>query len=272
MSQTDRRAFSLVELLVVIGIIAVLIAIVLPALNLAREAARRATCLSNLRQVAQGLAVYVAQSNGWMPPTIYTVYNYAEPDAYPPTMWGAPNGAANFLTAALPKAKAFHCPSVTRELEGTMAAYGYAPTAVSDTNYLANGFCLGRRASSLRRSSQVILLHESASRSNAVFCRPTRSYPGDFYGINYSYFPLAKPGYHNYQQWHQFIDGVENYANAHNDGSNLVFFDGHGEYRKYKDLRSGDYGLVPDEPWSKTNSQFPDAGGNSIGKPYKGAH
>ena len=103
--------------------------------------------------------------------------------------------------------------------------------------------------------------------------RPLRWYPGDFYGIYYTYRPrTSPPNFHNYQQWHQFAGGVENYASAHDGGSNLIFFDGHGEYRKYKDLRSGDYGLVPDEPWSKTNSQFPDAGGNSIGKPYKGAH
>jgi prepilin-type N-terminal cleavage/methylation domain-containing protein/prepilin-type processing-associated H-X9-DG protein len=65
---TTRRGFTLVELLVVIGIIAVLVAILLPALNKAREAARITQCASNMRQIGIALTAYAVSNKGWVPP------------------------------------------------------------------------------------------------------------------------------------------------------------------------------------------------------------
>lgn len=62
-----RGAFTLVELLVVIGIIALLVSILLPSLNRAREAAKRANCLSNLRGIGQFCVMYVNQNKGFLP-------------------------------------------------------------------------------------------------------------------------------------------------------------------------------------------------------------
>jgi len=61
------RAFTLVEVLVVIGIIALLIAILMPTLNRAREAARRLQCMSNQRQLAHAWYMYSLEFQGFMP-------------------------------------------------------------------------------------------------------------------------------------------------------------------------------------------------------------
>ena len=104
------KGFTLVELLVVIGIIALLIAILLPALSRAREQAKNTQCLSNLRQLATVYQFYANDYKDQIPigydgGSPWTGYYVCQSSAYYPLMGCLYQG--NYLTAP----QAFYCPS-----------------------------------------------------------------------------------------------------------------------------------------------------------------
>lgn len=76
------RAFTLIELLVVVAVIALLISILLPALNAAREAGRATVCLTNQRNNALANVYYASDHNDWISPVRYAEYE-EEHDQYP---------------------------------------------------------------------------------------------------------------------------------------------------------------------------------------------
>jgi prepilin-type N-terminal cleavage/methylation domain-containing protein len=113
MRQKTKRGFTLVELLVVIGIIAVLVGILLPTLGRAREAAKRTACLSNLRSIGQMFMLYANDNKRQIPlGTESNIYqeaywirrNIGGPPRYP--SWGP-----FWLGGYMKSPGIFYCPS-----------------------------------------------------------------------------------------------------------------------------------------------------------------
>lgn len=83
MKRTNGRAFTLVELLFIIAILAILIALLLPGANRLREQARMAICQSNLRQLGIAATKYITDSGGYLPPYRLTLQRTSPTINYP---------------------------------------------------------------------------------------------------------------------------------------------------------------------------------------------
>jgi prepilin-type N-terminal cleavage/methylation domain-containing protein/prepilin-type processing-associated H-X9-DG protein len=117
--------FTLVELLVVIGIIALLISILMPALNAAREQAVKIKCAANLRNIGQSIAMYVNDNKGRLP----------QHPGGANWLWDLPNQTRDAMLKSGNQRNTLYCPANDRQNTRELWDYVPGPTGFSVTGY-----------------------------------------------------------------------------------------------------------------------------------------
>ena len=221
--RTDS-GFTLLELLVIIAIIAILAAILFPVFARAREGGKRATCLSNLRQLGDAAQLYADDSDGYMPFGHTVSVGYGAPDE--PTYW---------LEALKPFISTYdvaRCPSdpdVQTKLPSRVLSYGRSIIAERDvpyTSYLVNGYFTdsvdGRRTGlhSIPHPSDTVLFAE----------RDTRRLSQLGWSNDDDYHPFEAQEF-----WFRDTATGQDAALAvgrHNGGANYLYADGRAAWRR----------------------------------------
>lgn len=242
--------FTLIELLVVIAVIAILAGLLLPALAKSKEKGRRISCMSNMRQVGFALHMYEHDTQK-LPPKRHPVDDF--------NSINAPTNALSLLNRYLGGKQGELCPAVYScpSLKPNPNA-SYAPSPWSKTGISVSTVPLGRSLAAVPLPAGIILMQEAWSLSRQLWNQPEPNNRDEPYleGL------LAT----SYSEWHMWANNAthasfpsttmrENLSNAHEQGGNLIFVDGHAEYRKYRTLRSGDFGLKPDQLYQPTAQQ-----------------
>ena len=155
MRQYSKRAFTLVELLVVVGVIAILIALLMPVLNAVRSQAKAVRCISNIRQLGLGLKLYAADNKDYFPINVSTpVAKY----------WNDADRVGHYLaspTSAMNGSSVYWCPA-DDDGQQSYAMNIWASSAV-DKSVLSSALYNGQLWSHRRVSGSMILLAESWS-------------------------------------------------------------------------------------------------------------
>ena len=181
LDRPPRSAFTLVELLVVIGIIAILMGLLLPALNRARDQAKRITCLSNLRQMVIAAEAYLTENNSTYPIAQYMAADgtYACWDLT--TLPGGTEVVPGLLWGRYGAIKIQQCPSFdggANWLVDPYTGYNY------NTSYLGHGqgeaIQAPAKASAVKNPSQTAIFGDGQYADGAnKFMRAPWPNPGD---------------------------------------------------------------------------------------------
>ncbi|HTL56643.1 MAG TPA: prepilin-type N-terminal cleavage/methylation domain-containing protein [Candidatus Limnocylindrales bacterium] len=152
----DRRAFSLLELLIVIAIVAILSALLLPAIGIARGKGERANCQSNLRQLGLATQIYCVDNDGRLPenrPGADSKYGWVRGDMKrPEDATNTTQIKQGTLYPYASEAAVFRCPADRSQLGGVPRVRSYSMNGWVGSRYMEGSTANGKFRTFLRES------------------------------------------------------------------------------------------------------------------------